>query len=58
MRPVGAALGRRLELGDGQTTRAGAGGEAGKHRRDGRGPFGDGRERGEEVGWIGPASLG
>ena len=33
VRPVGAALGRRLELGDGQTTRAGAGGEAGEHRR-------------------------
>ena len=33
VRPVGAALGRRRELRDGQTTRAGAGGEAGEHRR-------------------------
>jgi len=33
MRPVGAALGRRLELGDGKTTRAGADGEPGEHRR-------------------------
>lgn len=33
VRPVGATLGRRLELGDGQTTRAGAGSEAGEHRR-------------------------
>ena len=33
MRPVGAALGRRLEVGDGKTTRAGADGESGERRR-------------------------